>query len=379
MKRFAKILPGLLVATLAVPAPAQVTNQDIDSARQEVNRIMAESADVGKRVIDAYGEQAALDQEIDRLRSSIEFAQVKITETRARLEDLAVELYMGSTSGASLSVLFSASDQGYPAGMEYLREVSGVDASVVTQLRTYRDELDRQTSRLDEALQEQVTLSSELEKLAGQLQEDLVAAQQVYDDLVQQQAAEEAERRRQEEEAAREAEEAARQATNATTTTSDPPPANGGATTTTTVPPTTTAPPSPSSDGACPVAGAVTFTDTWGAPRSGGRTHRGVDMIAARGTPVVAVFSGAISRFSTSSLGGNSIYFVSDAGDLYYYAHLDSYADVGAGQHVDAGVVIGYVGSTGNAPDYLPHLHWEYHPGGGAAVDPYPLAARLCL
>ncbi len=101
-------------------------------------------------------------------------------------------------------------------------------------------------------------------------------------------------------------------------------------------------------------------------------------MIAARGTPTVAVFSGKIYRFSTSSLGGNSIYFVSDAGDLYYYAHLDHYADVGAGQHVEAGTVIGYVGSTGNAPDYLPHLHWEYHPGRGGAVDPYPLAKKLC-
>lgn len=385
MKRLAKVLSGLLVVAIAAPAPAQVTTEDVDRAREEVNRITAESADVGKRVIDAYGEQAALDSEIADLQSSIEFAQVKITETQARLEDLAVELYMGSTSGTSLSVLFSATDQEYPAGLEYLREVSGVDADVVTQLRTYRDELDRQTARLDEALQEQVTVTAELEDLAGQLQEDLVAAQQVYDDLVQQQAAEEAERRRQEEERRQREEEAARQAANATTTTAAAPTApstsNTEPSTTTTTPPTTTTttPPQPSSAGACPVAGAVTFTDTWGAPRSGGRSHKGVDMIAARGTPVVAVFAGAISRFSTSSLGGNSIYFVSDAGDLYYYAHLDSYADVGAGQHVEAGVVIGYVGSTGNAPDYLPHLHWEYHPGGGAAANPYPLAAELCL
>lgn len=376
MKNVARFLAGLLVVALAVPALAQVTDEDIDRAREAVNRITAKSADVGKQVIDAYGEQAALEQEISDLRASIEFAQIKITETEARLEDLAVELYMGSTSGTSLSVLFSATDQEYPAGMEYLREVSGVDASVVTQLRTYRDELDRQTARLDEALNEQTTLSAELEDLAGQLQEDLVAAQQVYDDLVQQQAAEEAERRRQEEEQRqREAEEARQAAETATTS----PPSPGESTTTIPGATTTTSPPVSSSDGACPVAGAVTFTDTWGAPRPGGRFHKGVDMIAARGTPVVAVFSGAISRFSASALGGNSIYFVSDDGDLYYYAHLDSYADVGAGVHVDAGVVIGFVGSTGNAPDYLPHLHWEYHPGGGAAVDPYPLAARLCL
>jgi murein DD-endopeptidase MepM/ murein hydrolase activator NlpD len=101
-------------------------------------------------------------------------------------------------------------------------------------------------------------------------------------------------------------------------------------------------------------------------------------MIAARGTPIVAIFSGHISRFSVSSLGGNSIYFLSDAGDMYYYAHLDSFADVGVGQSVPAGTVIGYNGSTGNAPSYLPHLHFEYHPGGGAAVNPYPLVKGLC-
>lgn len=101
-------------------------------------------------------------------------------------------------------------------------------------------------------------------------------------------------------------------------------------------------------------------------------------MIAARGTPIVAIFSGRIQRFSNSSLGGKSIYFVSDAGDMYYYAHLDDFADVGVGQAVAAGTVIGYNGSTGNAPSYLPHLHFEYHPGGRGAVNPYPLVKGLC-
>ena len=101
-------------------------------------------------------------------------------------------------------------------------------------------------------------------------------------------------------------------------------------------------------------------------------------MIAARGTPVVAVYSGKVYRTSNSSLGGLSVYYTSDAGDLYYYAHLDSFGDITPGEHVSAGYVLGYVGSTGNAPAWLPHLHWEYHPGGGGAVDPYPLAKKLC-
>jgi murein DD-endopeptidase MepM/ murein hydrolase activator NlpD len=400
MKKLARLLSCLLVLALGVPAGAQVTDEDIDRARQEVNRITEQSAELGQAVIDAYGRQAALDKEIEDLRSSIEFAQIRMAETEERLEDLAVELYMGSTSGTSLSVLFSATDQEYPAGMEYLREVSGVDESVVDQLRTFRDELDRQTTRLGEALDEQVVLAAELEQLAGELQVDLVAAQEVYDQLVQRQAEEEAERQRQEElrrqreaeaaAAARAAAESVSSSGSGSESTETTLGSSGGddTTTTTTLPaPTTTEepapaitapPPVPSGSGVCPVAGAVSFTDSWGAPRSGGRSHKGVDMMAARGVPVVAVYSGEVYRLSTSSLGGKSVYFYSDAGDLYYYAHLDDFGDISEGQSVPAGYVLGYNGSSGNAPSYLPHTHWEYHPGGGAAVNPYPLARQLC-
>lgn len=383
MKRTLRVIIGLLVFALAVPVGAQVTDEDIDQARREVNRITSESAELGDQVIEAYGRQSALDAEIAALQESIEYAEVKMTETQARLEDLAVELYMGSTSGTSLSMLFSATDQEYPAGLEYLREVNGVDEGVVDQLRGFREDLDQQTNRLDEALDEQVALAAELEALASELEEDLVQAQGVYDELVQRQAAEEAERRRQEElrrqreEAeARARAEAETRAANTTSTTqarSGGGGSGGGGGSSAPSPP-----PVPSGSGACPVAGAVSFSDSWGAPRSGGRAHKGVDMIAARGTPIVAIFSGRIQRFSNSSLGGKSIYFVSDAGDMYYYAHLDDFADVGVGQNVAAGTVIGYNGSTGNAPSYLPHLHFEYHPGGGGAVNPYPLVKGLC-
>jgi peptidoglycan LD-endopeptidase LytH len=393
MKKLARIISGVLVLGLSVPAFAQVTEDDLRRARDEVNRITDESADLGQAVIDAYGRQAALDAEITGLQSSIEFAQIKMAETEARLEELAVELYMGSTSGVSLSVLFSATDQSYPAGMEYLRNASGVDETVLNQLRVFRDELDRQTTRLGEALDEQQTVTDELERLASELQEDLVAAQQVYDSLVARQQREEEERRRREEEERRRQAALAAAATTTSTSQAQSPattaaPSGGGETTTsTTAPPATTtttaapapAPaPTPSGGGVCPVAGAVSFTDTWGAPRSGGRTHKGVDMIAARGVPIVAIFSGTVYRLSNSALGGKSVYFHSDAGDMYYYAHLDGFGDISPGQSVPAGYVLGYNGSTGNAPDYLPHLHFEYHPGGSGAVNPYPLVRGLC-
>jgi murein DD-endopeptidase MepM/ murein hydrolase activator NlpD len=125
----------------------------------------------------------------------------------------------------------------------------------------------------------------------------------------------------------------------------------------------------------CPVDGPVSFTNTWGAARSGGRRHLGVDMLAARGTPTVAPVSGEVQHRG-SSLGGLSWYVYGDNGNMYYGTHLSGYENQGVG-HVEAGVVIGYVGDTGNARG-TPHLHFEVHPGGGAAVNPYPYVAEAC-
>ena len=117
----------------------------------------------------------------------------------------------------------------------------------------------------------------------------------------------------------------------------------------------------------CPMPGSA-YADTWGAPRSGGRRHEGVDMIAPRGVPIYAVTNGRVT-FKSNRLGGNAVSLVGDNGTRYYYGHLDSY--VGAsGRRVLAGDLIGYNGDTGNAKFSTPHLHFEIHPGGGLAVNP---------
>ncbi len=124
----------------------------------------------------------------------------------------------------------------------------------------------------------------------------------------------------------------------------------------------------------CPVQGPTGFGDTWGQPRSGGRSHQGVDMIAARGVPLVAVVDG-FAQSKVNTLGGNTVQLAGADGNKYYYAHMDRWETLG---QVTAGTVIGYVGDTGNAKFSTPHLHFEIHPGGGAAVNPYATVRAHC-
>jgi murein DD-endopeptidase MepM/ murein hydrolase activator NlpD len=125
---------------------------------------------------------------------------------------------------------------------------------------------------------------------------------------------------------------------------------------------------------ACPVAGPVSFTDTWGAPRDG-HTHQGVDMMAATGTPVAAIVSGAITLADYGGSAGYWQILSGNDGNQYWYMHNQQ--NIVTGGSVSAGQQIATVGDTGNAAG-TPHLHFEYHPGGGSAVNPTPLAASVC-
>ena len=120
----------------------------------------------------------------------------------------------------------------------------------------------------------------------------------------------------------------------------------------------------------------ASLASTFGAPRSGGRTHEGVDIFAARGTPVLAAHDGIVTHIGTFRLGGTVMHTFGRRGVSAYYAHLDR---VREGLHVGAlvreGETIGFVGNTGNARTTAPHLHFEARPLalGFPARDPVPL------
>ncbi len=143
------------------------------------------------------------------------------------------------------------------------------------------------------------------------------------------------------------------------------------------------APVAPSASGislaAFPVQGQCWFGDTWQAPRGGGRLHEGLDVIGPAGKQLYAVVDGVISKQYVDfpgALSGNGFRVAMPNGTYFTYLHMSSFAEgLGVGSPVKAGQVIGYVGMTGNAA--TPHLHFEVHPYGGAAVNPYPLVKAV--
>lgn len=125
--------------------------------------------------------------------------------------------------------------------------------------------------------------------------------------------------------------------------------------------------------GRCPVPSA-TFTDTWGAPRSGGRSHQGTDLLADYGAPVYAVADGVVDTTSSSN-GGISLYLRARNGEKYFYAH-NAENIASDGERVEAGELIARVGSTGNAGD-TNHVHFEREVNG-TPVNPYAFLRRIC-
>ena len=400
------VIVGLVLA-LAAPAYAQtfseLTQEDVDAARVARNEAAGALAQTTQRFEQAVADEEFSQEKIAELSRSISDLELEISDKHVAVLRLVRDRYMqGGTSGTER--LFAAQTfEDLPIQSEYFKLMSDRDLSTLRGLEIAEQLRSDFVAQMEDTLTEQSALVEEIMGLRDEILATLEKADNDYNAIAAAfQVQEEERRRREEEERRMAAEERARQAAAAaaaaaasTTTTvasSSPTTTSPGETTTTTpveqsttttVPTTTTKPPPPPpivTDGkTCPVNAAVSFSDTWGDPRSGGRVHMGVDMIAARNAPLVAIESGVITRTSNSTLGGLSIYLAGSSGSRYYYAHLESFASgVVGGLVVSVGDTIGFNGSSGNAPDWLPHLHFQYAPPGSDWVNPYPLVKALC-
>lgn len=352
---------GLLcaVALVAAGAPhvgAQVDISDLGPSRAPEIRAAQQRADAATaRFHEAQARLGQLEADIDRTANRNADTRARLEALRDRLRESAVSAYV--RAGTSIPSVFDEDVNRQVRANAMAEIVTHTETDSLDDYRAALEDLEYEEAELTRLREQQRSLVAELESAQaamlselGELQAIEAARQAEINRRVAAEEARQAEIRRQQEAAA-----ASRR--------------NSGSGSSRNAPST----PIASGNWICPVQGPHSFVDSWGAPRSGGRRHRGVDMMSARGTPVVAPVSGTVTHRG-NSVGGMSFHLNGDDGHYYYGTHLSGYANPG---RVQAGTIIGYVGDSGNARGN-PHLHFEIHPNGGSAVNPTPTVRANC-
>jgi murein DD-endopeptidase MepM/ murein hydrolase activator NlpD len=289
----------------------------------------------------------------DRLRREVQAAQSKVEGLQGQLDDRARDVYTNGAASSLEVLLGAATFAEFSARLDYLGRSQDQDMDLVNQVTNEKARLARKQIAVRKLQARLDSDRRDLEQQQRVLQQKLDAASGVLDGLRADQAEAErivenlADRREREIAAARIA--AAGHSHSVT-------PISG---------------PGPFS--VCPVDPPRGYSNDFGAPRSGGRTHQGNDIFAPTGTPIRAPFAGTASDAS-NSVGGLSVTVYGSQGYVYN-AHLSRMGQLGS---VSAGTIIGYVGTSGNAAGTSPHDHFEWHPGNGGAVNPYPYLNQVC-
>ncbi len=367
-------LGGLLALTCAfgVASGPAAAEDPVSFAQARASALRAELADLRSQAARAVADYELAETALTAavltsvaLSRDVDTARATADAVGAQADRRAVALYRTGTQNGMLRMLTRAgSPEDLVRRTRDLRAVLAADSGIRVAAAAARHDVEVREARAAEVAASRVHLSGRLVQeqarldsaLRGQ-QDRLSSADDEVLRLVEQQRAEE----RRAAVAALLVEQQAARA-----------PAQIGA-----LPGTVVSAPYSGPDGTCPVGPVHSFTDTWHAARSGGRQHQGTDVFAPKGSNSYAVRDGVIDKVGSGGLGGISLWLRTDSGDRFYYAHHDA-EFVTVGQRVRAGQVLGHVGNTGNAETTPSHVHFEAHPGGGAAVNPYPWLAAIC-
>ena len=333
------------LAALTDPSLAQTAAEQVEDAQARYDAARKEAFAATARYEEAHGELEATQEKLLSTRRAFDAANGRIEGLQEQLNERARAAYqLGTTS--TFDVLLEAKDLSeFSDKLVYLDRIAQDDADLATRVGVISEELRRLETNLNRLEEEQRVITERAEKEKETFQAKLAEAQEILDEaefeLKQEQAA-------------------ALLAAGAGGSGSS----GGGA-------PGQIDTVAGAALQACPAPG-TSFSDSFGAPRSGGRSHAGVDMMGNYGFPLYAAIPGSVS-YSNSSLGGNQAY-VRNGSTYVFYAHLREAG--GASGTVAAGQLIGYMSDTGNATG-SPQLHFEYHPNG-SLVNPTSFVAAVC-
>lgn len=364
-----------LLASLAGVAGAEpTTEQKLEAAEAEVERLLGEIREqraLLDRLSDEAGELAAqvteaevrwrrITEELRVTRAELQAARAQYARLREQLDQRAREAYMSGPGEQLEFILGSSSLADLSDRVAFVDALTQTDADLANQVANLRNELADQAAR-EQRLQEQAAEALREQQARYAALEAKLAEQRQVLDVIE-------ERKARAEELVKDLrKEWQRELAAATGLRIDP----------------------NAILQVCPVDQPRAVYDGFGAPRDGGsRAHAGNDIIAPMGTPIRAPFPGT-ARSSWNPLGGNAVYVYGEHGYVYN-AHLSAFSDKSNGP-VQAGDIIGYVGSTGNSS--TPHNHFEWHPNVipsnwpaspygysviGGAVNPWPLLQAVC-
>ncbi|HEX6262141.1 MAG TPA: peptidoglycan DD-metalloendopeptidase family protein [Actinomycetota bacterium] len=367
LRRGLALAVGLMLLAQVAPGSAQTTEEKLQAAkkrmaqiqrqldreRAKLDQLNAEIAGINRRIAQAYAQRIAIQDQIKVTEETIQRKGRRIRALQGRLDERAREVYIQGPAGMLEFVLEAESLSDLSDRVSFLSALSEGDASTAIGIEVEREELGRFEDDLGVLLEEQDALLAELrqqeEQLNARWDEQARIEASIADKLEEAEALVKRLKKQRRRELL-----AALAAARGNVRPVD---ASGLLKW-------------------CPVDRPRSYIDDFGFPRSGGRTHQGNDMFAPAGTPIRAPFAGVADE-SWNTLGGYSVFVRAADGTYVYNAHLSRYAGVD-GKQVAPGDLIGYVGNTGNAVGTPPHDHFELHPGGGSAINPYPFLNAVC-